>query len=393
MLSKAKKVKQKVDKASGRVDVQVIGMVALYTFIAAMFTSQIYWNYTLEVMMNSEKRRVYALYEAVERKLNPETFYHINSQEDMETELYQEAKETLLDLKLSSGVLYLYTAKLNENGEFVYVIDGLEQHLDFRYPNDPIESEIIFKMEIALGDQPAMPEQILHTDWGEIFVAYMPFHDKNGQVIGVVGIEFDASESYYTYKELQRTTTIMAVILTISAVLVSIYLFRRITNPLYLDKHTQDNFTGMRNRNAYEVDLNNLNAKGNFENIGVIVADINGLKEVNDRLGHSAGDNYIDLVAQSIHQTKPNTMAGYRTGGDEFIIFVQDTKEEDLRKFVQIFTSRVRSQKTYDNMRCSVACGYTIFSQNDDNTLEDTVKRADELMYIEKRRQKDAEER
>ncbi|MFI3254804.1 MAG: GGDEF domain-containing protein [Eubacteriales bacterium] len=393
MKNKAKKVKQRVTKVSRRVDIQVIGMVAAYTFLAAMYTSQIYWNYTLEVMMNSEARRVDSLYEAVERKLNPETFYHINSPEDMESELYQEAMETLLDLKQTSGVLYLYTAKLNEDGEFVYVVDGLEEHLDFRFPNDPIEEEIIFKMEIALSNVPAMPTDILHTEWGEIFMAYMPFHSETGEVIGVVGIEFDASDSYQTYVDLKKTTTFMGILLTVSGTLISIYLFRRITNPLYLDKHTKDSFTGMRNRNAYDVDLNNLNAKGNLENIGVIVADINGLKEVNDRLGHSAGDNYIDLVAQAIHQTKPDTMVSYRTGGDEFVIFVQETREEELHKFVQIFTSRVKSQKKYDYMRCSVSCGFTIFSQKDDKMLEDTVKRADELMYQEKRRQKEAQER
>lgn len=393
MFNKTSKVKQKVNSASKRVDFQVIGMVAVYTLIAAMLTAQVYWNYTLEVVMNSEARRVYSLYQAVEQKLNPDTFYDINSPEDMNTKLYQDATETLLDLKLASGVLYLYTAKLNENQEFVYVIDGLERDLDFRYPNDLIEEEIVFKMEIALSNQPAMPESILQTDWGEIFVAYMPFHDEEGEVIGVVGIEFDASENYETYEELKRTTTLIAAVLTLSAVIVSIYLFRRITNPLYLDKHTTDNFTGMRNRNAYEVDLNNFNAREDFDNTGVIVADINGLKEINDRLGHSAGDDYISLVAECIHLTKPDTMISYRTGGDEFVIFVRDTKAEDLQKFVEIFTSRVRSQKRFDNMRCSVACGFTIFSRENDKTLEDTIKRADKLMYVEKNKQKESQER
>lgn len=83
----------------------------------------------------------------------------------------------------------------------------------------------------------------------------------------------------------------------------------------------------------------------------------------------------------------------YRTGGDEFVIFVQDTNQEELGKFVQICSSRVKSQKKYDFMRCSVACGYTIFSQHCDKTLDDTIQRADELMYQEKRRQKESQER
>lgn len=380
-------------KASSRVDIQVLVLVLVYTIISSVFNAQIYWKYTLDVLMKIETQRAYALYEAIEDKLDPDTFLYINTPEDMETELYRTALQTLLDLKLSSGVLYLYTAKLNEAGNFVYIVDGLEPHLDFRYPNDPIEDEIIFKMEFALTSGESLPLKILHTDWGEIFMAYLPFHDKNGDILGVVGIEFDASESYQTYQDLQKSTLLMCLFLTFSAGILTIVLFRRITNPLYLDKHTKDTFTGMRNRNAYEVDLNNLNARGNLNGIGVILADINGLKEVNDRLGHGAGDHYIELVAQAIHQTKPNTMVGYRTGGDEFVIFVKETTPEDLEKFTQIFSSRVKSQKKYDTMRCSVACGYTIFDPNTDKNLEDTVKRADELMYSEKRRQKEVNER
>lgn len=372
---------------------QVLILVLVFTLISSVFNAQIYWKYTLDVLMETETQRAYALYEAVEAQLDPDTFLYINTPEDSESQLYKNALQTLLDLKQSSGVLYLYTAKLNENGDFVYIVDGLESHLDFRYPNDPIEEEILFKMEIALTGVESMPIKILHTDWGEIFMAYLPFHDENGDILGVVGIEFDASESYSTYQELQKSTLLMCGFLTISAGILTIFLFRRITNPLYLDKHTKDHFTGMRNRNAYEVDLNNLNARGNLEKVGVILADINGLKEVNDRLGHSAGDHYIELVAQCIHQTKPDSMVGYRTGGDEFVIFVQETTSDDLEKFTKIFTSRVKSQKKYHNMRCSVACGYTIFDPHQDASLSDTVKRADALMYEEKRQQKDRNER
>lgn len=380
-------------KPYNRVDIQVLMIVLLYTIISSAFNARIYWKYTLEVLMETESQRAYALYEAVEDKLDPDTFLYINSPEDAETALYKTAVNTLLDLKQSSGVLYLYTAKPNENGEFVYIIDGLEPHLDFRHPNDPIEEEIQFKMELALSGVESMPLKILHTEWSEIFMAYLPFHDKDGSILGVVGIEFDASESYETYQDLQSMTLFMCGVLTLSAGFLTIFLFRRISNPLYLDKHTKDSFTGMRNRNAYEVDLNNLNARGKLEKIGVILADINGLKEVNDRLGHSAGDSYIDLVAQSIHETKPDSMVGYRTGGDEFVIFVQDTTSEELEKFTEIFTSRVKSQKKFDNMRCSVACGCTIFDATLDKSLDDTVKRADALMYEEKRRQKDSHER
>lgn len=393
MINKLKKAKRATKKASSRVDLQVILFVTVYTFFTIVLTGQTYWRYTFQGLMDAQEERVISLYNAVESMLDPATFRDINSPQDVDTPLYQEAMETLLKLKNISDVLYLFTAKVNEEGEFVYVIDGLEPHLDFRFPNDPIEEAIIPKMQRALLDENVMPTSVMHTEWGDIFMAYMPFHDSDGQVIGVVGIEFDATSNYETYRDLQETSLVLGILIIISAAVISAFLFRRISNPLYLDKNTQDLPTGLKNRNAYEVDLNNLIARGHNEHIGVVVADINGLKEVNDRLGHKAGDSYISLVADAIRETKKDTMVGYRTGGDEFVIFVQDATEESLKKFVQICSSRVRSQKTFSDMRCSLACGYCMFDGTQDKTLEDTFNRADKLMYTEKRRQKDAEER
>lgn len=383
-----KKLK-KAKKVSNRVDVQVILIVSVYTFFTLFFTSHIYWKYTFEMMMLTLIERVETVTETVESAVDPLSFYNINGKEDMDTELYQSTKQLLFDLKNASHLMYLYTAKINDEGDFVYVVDGLEENLDFRYPNDLIEDEIMAKMRRALDNEHVYPEKFLETEWGYIFIAYLPFHNEAGEVIGVVGLEFDASESYQTYIDLQRISLFIGILVIITSVIVSLWLFRRITNPLYLDKHTKDVFTGMRNRNAYEVDLNNLNARGKFENLGVIVSDINGLKEVNDRLGHSAGDRYIELVAESIHATKPDTMVGYRTGGDEFVIFVEETTAAELERFVEICTSRVKSQKKFTDMRCSLACGYTIYDESQDKSLEDTIKRADELMYQEKRRQKE----
>ena len=67
-----------------------------------------------------------------------------------------------------SGVRYLYTAKMNEDGEFVYLIDCLDQsEPDFRYPGDLIEHEIYPDMQRALDGQKVLPDRIKDTEWGK----------------------------------------------------------------------------------------------------------------------------------------------------------------------------------------------------------------------------------
>lgn len=382
-------MKDYIKKIINRVDFQVILIVVIYTLFATVFTSKIYWDYTFEIIMENQEERVEFVYNTIGNKIDSDTFLYINDASDMETDLYKTNKETLQNLKNDSGVLYLYTAKENENGEFVYVIDGLEEELDFRYPNDLIEEEIQVKMKRALEGESVKPTKILDTDWGYIYVAYYPFKDANGDILGVIGIEIDASNTYNTYLELKNTTNMMGIVLVVVAYILSKYLFKRISNPLYLDKNTKDTPTGLKNRNAFETDKNNLIVRGRHDDVGVIVMDINGLKEVNDRLGHASGDLYINLVAQAIKDTKTSKMIGYRTGGDEFVVFVQDVLEEELKTFIKICSARVANQKVSQDMRCSIACGYSVFNTEIDTDLEDVVNRADEYMYKQKRKQKE----
>ena len=72
---------------------------------------------------------------------------------------------------------YLYTAKRNDEGTLVYVVGGLPEDADdFRYPGDAIEPEIQSELERALSGETVLPEKILDTDWGNIFIAYYPLY-------------------------------------------------------------------------------------------------------------------------------------------------------------------------------------------------------------------------
>lgn len=376
-----------------RIDIQVMLLMSIFTLFTTGITAAIYWNFSYGVMMNSLESRVQAIYEYIDKALDNETFRQINTTEDINSDLYLENKETLLMLKNACHVMYLYTAKENENGDLIYVIDGLEEHLDFRYPGDLIEEEIEEKMRLALANQYVFPRKILNTDWGDIFIAYMPMHDQNGEVIGVIGLEFDASETYQMYESLQSYTPIIIIISVLFAALVSLRLFKRVSNPLYIGKTNLDSTTGLKDRNSYNVDFNNLMVRKNVNYLGLIVADINGLKEVNDRLGHIAGDDYIKLVSTAIRETKLTSMAAYRTGGDEFVIIMQNARPEEFEIFIRNCSNMVKSQTEFPDMRCSLSCGYAIFDKTLDNDIEDTYHRADTAMYTEKRRQKENKER
>lgn len=138
-----------------------------------------------------------------------------------------------------------------------------------------------------------------------------------------------------------------------------------------------DLLTGCRNRNAMNnrvAEFDKPDAK-KYKNIAVIFADLNGLKQTNDREGHPAGDRLLKRAA--------NVLAGvfteeeiYRAGGDEFMILALNTSEKEMED--KIATLRNVSE---DN-QVSFAVGLSF----DDTKLDirKDMHIADERMYDDK---------
>lgn len=139
-----------------------------------------------------------------------------------------------------------------------------------------------------------------------------------------------------------------------------------------------DALTGFKNRKAYYEDIRTI------ENdpvrcsspVGVVFADINGLKSINDRVGHEAGDRLIAVIAKTI--TEVFTGADiYRLGGDEFVVLTFDKNEKAfLEKISQLETKWKEEQ--------SAAIG-SVWLENA-KELEQSVALADKEMYRDKSR-------
>ena len=84
-----------------------------------------------------------------------------------------------------------------------------------------------------------------------------------------------------------------------------------------------DVMTGLYSRYAFDAVLNKLNDKAKIKNDFVVVSiDVNGLKHVNDTMGHMAGDELICGAAKCIKHVLGKYGKCYRTGGDEFIALI-----------------------------------------------------------------------
>lgn len=135
-----------------------------------------------------------------------------------------------------------------------------------------------------------------------------------------------------------------------------------------------DLLTRVWNRNALEERTTELGKRR--VSCGVVYADLNGLKRINDLLGHGEGDRALTDLADSLSRVfgKKNV---YRAGGDEFVVLDELMTEEDLSQKCEAFRAVAES------IHLSVALG-GVFCP-DSRALEECMKRADAFMYEDKR--------
>ena len=161
-----------------------------------------------------------------------------------------------------------------------------------------------------------------------------------------------------------------------------------------IDMAHRDALTGVKNKHAY-VNVENqtdqqIEGGGSDElEFAIVVCDINGLKQVNDEKGHSAGDLFIKDACQIVCEIFDHSPV-YRIGGDEFVIILKghdyEHRHDLLKRFYNIqVDNRHKSLVT-------VAYGMAEFMPGKDLRMQDVFERADSLMYANKKRFKEQPE-
>ncbi len=156
----------------------------------------------------------------------------------------------------------------------------------------------------------------------------------------------------------------------------------------------RDSLTGIKNSTAYTEAVGELNKEiltGNPK-FGVLVADINNLKETNDKYGHDIGNNLIVHTSKILTEIFENS-AIYRIGGDEFAVILQGNDYTEYRSLLEKMDKRGLSEYITvgeETIPVSVARGVSLYDSSIDRIYEDVFSKADHAMYLDKQKGKAA---
>lgn len=233
---------------------------------------------------------------------------------------------------------------------------------------DTIE-EAIVKMQQDLDGDLAFTSK---TRGKIIYLHYEPVGFNHLSTI--IGVPEDAAleQTQIIVKSLYIMALIIFVVLVLYMIGIASFLIRM--NRRIYQMSITDESTGLLNRSAYETYLLEKRTQTALC-AACIYLDANGLHELNNRCGHAAGDAMLRAVADAMRVQWPSSKV-YRIGGDEFVVFPQNTDEEACLLDIQQLKARIEEQNY------SVSVGFSRREQ--EKGLDRVVEEADEDMLKNK---------
>ncbi|MGG0449194.1 EAL domain-containing protein [Priestia megaterium] len=151
-----------------------------------------------------------------------------------------------------------------------------------------------------------------------------------------------------------------------------------------------DFLTGLPNRRYFKEELNRRlieSKEKSIRHVAVLFMDIDRFKDINDTLGHSKGDQLIQLIANRIKECLPpanNFLT--RQGGDEFVILFSDFTPEEVEGITEKIMAYVQQPCYIDNdeVFVSISSGLSFYPEHSTN-LDTLITYADVAMYASKR--------
>lgn len=178
---------------------------------------------------------------------------------------------------------------------------------------------------------------------------------------------------------------------TIYAINTALGSYRNMRYQHYLNKRIEemyksDALTGLYNRSGFIKEYDKLIGSTD-DGLTLILADLDGLKAINDNYGHGEGDVAIREVALALRACCPETAICARFGGDEMIAVIKGRYTDDIRSEINSYLDSFNSTsgKPY---RVSASVGIYHAKQEEISDFKEILKRSDKLMYMDKAKKK-----
>lgn len=270
-------------------------------------------------------------------------------------------------------IMVMDATPLEDGGPFiVYVNPAFEKLMGYRadevigqnpkmLQGKDTDDKTRHKIRQAMGNGERIRTQILNYAndgqplWLDINI--VPIHNELGQLAYFAAIERDLTE----HKMLQSRLEVLA---------------------------STDSLTGLPNRQAIinKAEKEFARARQNNLPLSLVMIDVDHFKSINDKHGHAAGDHVLREVSTICQDVLRGSDVIGRIGGEEFVLLLPTAAQSNAEQVAERMRIRLASTKIYfHEQEFNITASFGVATLNDDdNTLQDMLDRADEAMYIAK---------
>lgn len=210
-------------------------------------------------------------------------------------------------------------------------------------------------------------EKTIILDGNELLSVEEPYYDKEGKLCWV------SSSKRPIYNEKNEIVGLFG----ISRDITSHKLYEQKLEELSITDALTQTFNRMGIDNSISSELDRFKRYG--RSFGIILADIDYFKNVNDTFGHDVGDIVLQGIAQTLKNNTRSTDIVGRWGGEEFLIICPEVEKDSIYKLAEILRGRIEQSDFKPAGKVTCSFGTTIANKDDD--LNSLLKKADSALY------------
>jgi diguanylate cyclase (GGDEF)-like protein/PAS domain S-box-containing protein len=266
----------------------------------------------------------------------------------------------------------VYRCKNDRSWTMEYVSDGCYELTGYQAKSLLGNQEVSYRDVVC-----AEYRDVIWDKWQEILSRKMKYIDEYPIVTA-------AGEKKWVFEQGQGIYDDNGNVVALEGIIIDITERKRKEKEIFFLSH-YDTLTGLYNRRRFEQEMERICVSGDLP-ISIIIGDINGLKLINDTLGHADGDKHIVAAAKILKACCRKDDVIARTGGDEFTVILPGTNSEETAKVlsrIQKLCKRRNSQMQDDAYFVSLSLGYATMEKADEN-IGDVIKIAEDHMYRRK---------
>ena len=316
---------------------------------------------------------------------NAEDYKSFIETKDVNSEYYRRMQAYFEDIKANSKIRYIYTERKIDDKTVEYILDaepiGSEDHSSpgATDTNDP-ENEAVYSTGIPAGFKAAR-----YSKWGKLLGAYAPIFDRDGEMLGLVGVDIDGSHLFSYMNKLHVTLMVIyALILGLSWVSLSKY------SHMILDPLLKDKLTGAYSKRYFEKMLQEEIARSvrQRRDLSLMMLDLDHFKHVNDTHGHVFGDKVLSSTSEIIRKSLRPSDYFIRYGGEEFAVMMSNANIKNVMEAAERIRNAVENSPVFNeekntHVKITVSIGVSSFDNLAINAKE-LIANSDKALYAAK---------